>query len=208
MIRRKDLTVKQQLVLLPRRTESAIRTRRVELGVNATGEPPAVPWHASEGRIVQRNPHLSCRELADLLPGRTENAISTFRRRTLKEVRERQWRGTEDKLIRRTAATTSDAEMAAVLGRSVRAITQRRHYLGVLRTNRPQEGRAVDSVAIPLIKDIRVRARDLGVSLRHLARAAGTSGGFKPSQRWMGRGEACGRAVEMLGGELYAVWDD
>lgn len=96
VIRRRDLTVKQQMALLPGRTESAIRTRRVEMGVHATGKTPPGRWKPHEGRVVRENPHLSCKALAELLPGRTEGAISIYRNRTLGEVRQRQWHGRDE----------------------------------------------------------------------------------------------------------------
>lgn len=208
VVRRTDLTVKQLQALLPLRSQSAIHFRRRGLkGHPARG--PRRDWQRNEVQIVQENAHLTSKDMMALLPGRTAGAIYAYRRTVLKEVRRPDWRGSDEKLILKASPDVTDLELAVALGRSPGAVGARRLLLGRYRPRRPVDILA-DSSVPPLIQDIRARAREHGIWLRDLERAMGADCALKPSHQPKGPVPAAisVRAVELLGGELYAVWED
>lgn len=206
IVRRGDLTVIQMAELLPGRSESAILTRRSMVGINARGKRKPV-WSEDEIRILVENSDVPAKDLTAKLPGRTAVAIRVRRCKGLHEVRRPQWRITDVKRVQSSAPTETDRDLAASLGRTIGAVQQLRWQLRVLRPQGPK-GSTADDLAPPLIRDIRVRAREQRVELRALARASGSKGAFKPPEQQCVPSTTSARAVELLGGELYAVWED
>lgn len=94
----------------------------------------------------------------------------------------------------------TDQEIAEFMGCSEGAAEQVRQSMGIFRA-KP----VAATPRSPLVLDIRQRARDLGVPLHHLLRRAKCSSSalHKATQY-----SPAARMVRILGGELFAEWED
>jgi hypothetical protein len=183
-----------------RPSSSAAAYVHIFLAVQAMAKKPRAPnWTLAELKIL-RQCHPNMRLAARRLPERTAQSIRT-RSKLLGLGRRKTWRHVEEDLIRKLHLTHTDAQLAAMLGRSEEAVALHRSGLmGLRRVRTP-------SAESALLDDLRDEARRRGIKLWPLAR-----GLLGASVKLHGTGPAPARAVarvvEVLGGELYAEWED
>jgi hypothetical protein len=184
------------LGLLKARTRLAVKNRASYLKVTAKREPE---WTLAEINIV-RDHYPNLRKALRLLPGRTYDAIQSLCSLRLKLGSRKSWQSAEDDLIRKLAATHTDAQLAGMLGRTIKALAQRRLFLG---NCREMPARRTPS---QLVQDIKSEAKRRHVKLQPLVRALGHSN-IESGSRYP-QARAIGAVVRSFGGELYAEWDD
>ncbi|WP_423066124.1 hypothetical protein [Devosia sp. CN2-171] len=108
--------------------------------------------------------------------------------------------------LRASLATMSDMQVALVLGRPVTGIAVKRRRLGLRKT--PKSGSSGRNL---IADEIRERARTSGWSLKALGKVVGTNRHLVGDGYLRRKGlnlRAAAQAVTLLGGELYAEWDD
>lgn len=165
----------------------------------------AIRWQPHELRILTDNRHLSNHELALLLPGRTIDAISKRRGMTdLQTLRRRVWLSPDLRLMREVGQEESDQDIAMRIGRSQKAVALKRRKLGIVKDGSPRRRGPA------LLEDIHERARDCRISIKGVEGAINALGSLGAS-RWRRNRSVpliAALAVELLGGELYAEWED
>lgn len=183
--------------LLPGRTKVGIKQRAGVLGARAKRHPD---WTLREENVLRRcYPDLA--SAGRLLPNRTRYAIKR-RVKTLGLRYVKSWSKAEEMLLQHAVPLHSEAEIAVMLGRTVRSIAGMKRIMGLTRT-----ASLVPSV-VPAISDIIKEARSRGVSLYKLTRALKCSAIWRSqSQRNMSI-SAVARVTAAFGGYLEAEWDD
>jgi len=187
---------------LPHRTLIAIGVRGRKLGLRL--RPHRSKWEGWEHRIIRAHwPDID--KLCELLPHRTAAAISC-RAGVIGMTSERRPWTREDRV--RLAAIPRSVPTREIVGlfpgRGCRAIQKQRTRIA------PVEGCSPAHSAFELVQAIWTRCVDLGVSRGDLRRRIGdpqalteavnVRDGVSPTK--------LARAVEILGGQLVAVWDD
>jgi hypothetical protein len=181
--------------LLNQRTLLSIKLRARKLKVSNAVAPP---WTIAELNIIRRC-HPDLHEAAKLLPGRTFEAVTT-RSKILRLKSHKRWTAAEDELLHKLWPTHSNPELAAMLGRTARAVRKRRSDYGLVRaSNNIVRHR-------PLMVDLLAEAQRRGVRLTTLTKALGCPR-LKPG-RTDHQTKTVTAQVRVLGGEVYAEWDD
>jgi hypothetical protein len=131
-----------------------------------------------------------------------------WRARYLKLVTPRvPWTAAEISRLRRVYGTCSVSELVAQFPN--RTADQIRHRATPLGVRRPRK--IIKSSGIPIIDEIKKRARQLNYSMRDVDELSRSKRYFIKAS-WLPNGtvnyQAIGRAVEALGGKLSVTWED
>jgi hypothetical protein len=194
-----DLSLKALAALLPRRTIPAIATRRSDLGISRS-KPFSPKWTPAEDSLLLTM--YPSRELETLLPHRSWNAIKS-RAAVLGLLRKsRRFTAAELKVIKRIG----DMSGARVVAKHLNC-TEKQIYAA--RANHRMSPRKASRYPLPpLLADMRARAETIGVSPSSVAYAAGNPQILRVTKQGLVGIAALFRAAKILGGEIYAVWDD
>jgi hypothetical protein len=151
-------------------------------GRNSGAEKFANTWTAAEDQVIADNISLSAKELENLLPRRTEKAISHRRLRT---GLRKEWAQDELETIRNNPHLTAKQIHAELPHRSVQAIRSQRFKLGlryvplVGRPTGPKPNKKLTRTGNPVVDAVITRCEEDGISLSGLDRELGTGHYFQ-----------------------------
>lgn len=191
---------------LPHRSYSAVRARRRYLLDQSSSYQKRPAWTRSEEAVLLRL-HPDYAAIQAALPHRTMAAIKE-RCRTIGGIdikRRLRWKPHEQQFLETNSASFTSKQLASVLPRRTPiAIRFKRHEIGASAAPKDSDREPT----IPLLADIRSRARRLGVTYNALAARAGISRtilrpGMKQDRFSYADAE---KAVQELGGHLTVVW--
>lgn len=187
--------------LLPLKTPGSIRQRARRLGLSSNTR-----WTPEEDQLL-RAIYPDLLVLKAKLPLRTKFAL---RHRAgalgLQKVRNR-WTGAEEQRLKTYSASMSRQEACAMFpGRPPEDVSVRMVKLGLLTKHKHH-----NPTGIPLLDQIRQRCFDSKIPYKVLGRAAGNAFAlYGKSYKYTDHIQTAtiGRAVDLLGGEFYAEWED
>ena len=188
---------KKLALQMPGKTSGAILYRARVLHVTAVG---AQDWSPREDGILRRC-HPDWARAERLLVGRSRYAIYS-RSRTLGLGHHKPWRPAEKDLFSKVAASLSDSEIGVMLGRTPKAVETRRLRQSEVRRHGEK------APTVPLIRDVYEMAATRGVVVSKLTSALGCGRIKRTVTRRSMSISAVARVVEVLGGELFAEWED
>jgi len=157
------------------------------------------PWTLREDKILRRV-YPDLKRASQLLPERTYAAIMS-RVRALGLGKLNRWKEVDLHVIRQAAAFHSDAEIAAMIGRTKNAVCGKRNELGIHRRPKPALKPAV-------VRDVIAEARRRGVNLDKLTNALKCSEIVSRRVQSKINMNAVAKVTEAFGGHLYAEWED
>jgi hypothetical protein len=122
----------------------------------------------------------------------------------LQTLRRKVWLSWDLRAVREAEQSVSDRDLASLLGRTQKAVAAKRRRMGIVKSGSPRKQRPA------LVEDIHTRADDCGMAINAIERAIDAPGGLRPSRQPSKQSVplVAVAAVELLGGELFAVWDD
>ncbi|MBN9361901.1 MULTISPECIES: hypothetical protein [unclassified Devosia] len=117
-----------------------------------------------------------------------------------------EWSASAIRRFRTDARSLSNSELSLRYGRTLYAVKQQKVVLGLRQDRRPLEKSGISELAV----SVRDRASVCDISLNRLVSECGFSHGALSlvQLRAAPCSEVLARASTLLGGELYAVWED
>jgi hypothetical protein len=191
------------LELLPRRTRASVRFQARAMGL---AKPASGRWREEEDELM-RQYYPDRKTLQVLLPNRTRHALKGRAKELGLQRPQKTWKASEIRQLASMAQTMTRGEIfAGIRNRTPRELASAMAYHGI----RPSRAQPAPT-GYPLLESARNRCHELGLTVTEVGRAVGsrlilTRGHHKNSVRI--QSEKFCEAVERLGGEFYAEWDD
>lgn len=179
---------------------------KVKAQAQGVARPAAPRWKIEKDELLRRH-YPDYDLLMPRLPGRTRSAIKTRAKALKLQKPNVSWTGAEIAQIRRYAQTMTRSEIFEKHShRTPKNLDRVMDTYGI----RPQRIPLLTS-GDPLLDAARQRCRDTGLPLRVVSRMAGPDRTLGLSTERKGAtfaNDSFARAIDLLGGELYAEWDD